>query len=143
MDEFESIVGGVWNVFVDFFDGGVVDTADDINEWLEVDGLPITFFGVVCDELVDVDQIDDGDVDDEIEMAWFPGPWCGDPLFPPIGNGYVDNEVKTAGFPRPRCDKTGFPTVNDAIGWPIDLPSWISGLLIRFGGMVGDEDWIY
>ncbi len=43
--------------------------ADDIDEWLEVDGLPITSFGVVCDELVDVDQINDGDVDDEIKMA--------------------------------------------------------------------------
>ena len=87
MEEFESIVGGVWNVFVDFFDGGVVVTADDIDKWLEVDGLPITCFGVACDELVNVDQIDDGDVDDEIEMAWFPGPRCGNPLFPPIGDG--------------------------------------------------------
>ena len=66
MEEFESIAGGVWNVFVDFFDGGVVVTADDIDEWLEVDVLPITCFGVACDELVDVDQINDGDVDDEI-----------------------------------------------------------------------------
>jgi hypothetical protein len=120
MDEFKSIVGGVWNVFVDFFDGGVVDTADNIDEWLEVDGLRITCFGVACDKLVKVDQIDGCDVDDEIKMAWFPGPQCGNPLFPPIGNGYVDGEVKTAGFPRPRCDKTGFLRVNDAIGWPID-----------------------
>ncbi len=43
--------------------------ANDINEWLKVDGLPITCFGVGCDELVDVDQMDDGDVDDEIKMA--------------------------------------------------------------------------
>ncbi len=69
MDEFESIVGGVWDVFVDFFYGGVVDTADDIDEWLNVDGLPITCFGFACDELVDVDQIDDGDVDDKLKMA--------------------------------------------------------------------------
>ncbi len=80
-------LGGVWNVFVDFFDGGVVVTADNIDEWLKVDGLPITCFGVACDELGNVDQIDDGDVDDEIKMAWFPGPQWGDPLFPPIGDG--------------------------------------------------------
>jgi hypothetical protein len=123
MDEFEPIVGGVWNVFVDFFDGGIVDTADDIDEWLEVDGVPITCFGVAFNELVDVDQIDDGDVDDEIETAWFPGPRCGDPLFPPISDKYVDDEIKTAGFRRPRCGKTGFPRVNDTIGWSIDLPS--------------------
>ncbi len=56
-------------MFVDFFDGGVVDTANDIDEWLKVDGLPITCFGVACGELVDVDQIGNGDVNDEIEMA--------------------------------------------------------------------------
>ena len=94
-----------------FFYGGVVVTADDIDEWLEVDGLPITCFGVACDELVDVDQIDDGNVNDEIKM-----PRCGDPLFPPTGDGYVNDEVKRAGFSWPQCDKTGFPRVNGAIG---------------------------
>ncbi len=61
-------LGGCETYLLIFY-GGVVDTADDIDEWLEVDGLPITCFGVACGELVDVDQIDDGDVDDEIEMA--------------------------------------------------------------------------
>ncbi len=65
--------------------------------------------------IVDVDQIDDGDVDDEVETAGFLRPRCGDPLFLPIGDGYVDDKVKTAGFPRPQCGKTGFPRVNDTI----------------------------
>ncbi len=138
MDDFEPIVGGVWNVFVNFFDdGGVVDTADDIDEGLKVEGVQTTCFGVRFHELVDIDRIHDGDVDDEVETVGFPRPRCGDPLFPPIGNKYVNNKVKTAGFPRPRCGKTGFLSVNNTIGWSIDLPSWISGWIIRFGGMVG------
>ena len=68
------------------------------------------------DELVDVDQINDGNVDDEVEIAGFPHPRCGNPLFPPIGDGYVNDKVKTVGFPHPRCGKTGFPRVNDTIG---------------------------
>ena len=69
MDEFEPIVGGGVKRICQFFDGGVVNTADDIGEWLEVNGVPITCFGVAFDELVDVDQIKDGDVDDEIKTA--------------------------------------------------------------------------
>ena len=138
MDDFKPFVGGVWNVFVNFFDdGGIVDTADDISKWLEVEGDPTTCFGVTLDELADVDQIDDGDVDNKVKTAGFPRPRCGNPLFLPIGDGYVDDEVKTAGFLRPRCGKTGFPRVNDTIGWSIDLPSWILGWIIRFCGMVG------
>ena len=60
-----------------FDDGGVVDTADDINEGLKVEGFPTTRFGVTFDELVDVNLIVDGDVDDEVETAGFPRPQCG------------------------------------------------------------------
>jgi hypothetical protein len=60
---------GGCETYLSIFDGGVVDTANGINEWLEVDGVPITCFGVAFDELVDVDQIDDGNYDDKIKMA--------------------------------------------------------------------------
>ena len=62
-DDFEPIVGGVYNICDDFFDdGGVVaDFADDIND-----------VGVMFDGRVDVDPIDDGDVDDEVDTAGFP-----------------------------------------------------------------------
>jgi hypothetical protein len=60
---------GVCETYLLIFYGGVVVTADNMDEWLKVDGLSITCFGVACDALVDVDQINDGDVDDEIEMA--------------------------------------------------------------------------
>ena len=46
-----------------------MDTADDIDKWLKEDDLRITCFGVAFDELVDADQIDNGNVDDEIKMA--------------------------------------------------------------------------
>ncbi len=63
MDDFEPIVGGVYNICNDFFDdGGVVDNiADDIDD-----------VGVTFDRRVDVDPIDDGDVDDEVDTAVFP-----------------------------------------------------------------------
>ncbi len=60
---------GVCEMYLLFFYGGVVDTANDIDGWLEVEGLPITCFGVPCDELVDIDQTNDGNVNDEIDMA--------------------------------------------------------------------------
>jgi hypothetical protein len=47
MDDFEPIVGGVYNIFDAFFDDG----------------------GVVADI---ADDIDDGDVDDEVDTAGFP-----------------------------------------------------------------------
>ena len=142
MDDFEPFVGGVWNVFDNFFDdGGIVDTAEDINKGLEVEGVPVNWFGVTFDELVDVDRINDGDVDDEVKTAGFQPPRCGNTFFLPIGNGYVGDEVKTAGFPRPRCGKTVFPSVNNTIGWSIDLPSWVSGWIFRFGGMIGWWSW--
>ena len=64
MDDFEPIVGGVYNIFDAFFDdGGVVaDIADDI------DDVGVMFF----DGRFDVDPIDDGDVDDEVDTAGFP-----------------------------------------------------------------------
>ena len=61
-------------MLVFFDDGGIVDTADNIDEWLEVEGVLTTCFGVTFDELVDVDLIDDGDVNDEMETAGFPCP---------------------------------------------------------------------
>ena len=62
MDDFEPIVGGVYNICDDFFgDGGVADDiADDIDD-----------VGVTFDGRVDVDPIDDGDVDDEVDTAVF------------------------------------------------------------------------
>ena len=44
-----------------FDDGGVVDTANDINN-----------VGVTFEGRVDVDPINDGDVDDEVNTAMFP-----------------------------------------------------------------------
>ena len=70
--------------------------ADDINDGLKVDGFPTTSFGVSFDRLDDVDRIDDGDFDDE---------------------------VNTAGIPRPRCGDTDFFGVNDMIKISIYLPS--------------------
>ncbi len=63
MDDFEAFVGGVYNICDDFLDdGGVVDDiADDIND-----------VGVTFDGRVDVDPIDDGGVDDEVDTAIFP-----------------------------------------------------------------------
>ncbi len=63
MDDFEPIVGGVYNICDDFFgDGGIVDDiADNIDD-----------VGVTFDGRVDVDPIDDGDVDDEVDTAVFP-----------------------------------------------------------------------
>ena len=63
MDDFKPIVGGVYNIFDAFFDdGGVVaNFADDIDD-----------VGVMFDGRFDVDPIDDGDVDDEIDTAGFP-----------------------------------------------------------------------
>ena len=63
MNDFEAFVGGVYNICDDFFDdGGVVDDiADNIDD-----------VGVTFDGRVDVDPIDDGDVDDEVDTAVFP-----------------------------------------------------------------------
>ena len=63
MNDFEAFVGGVYNICDDFFDdGGVVDDiADNIND-----------VGVTFDGRVDVDPIDDGNVDDEVDTAVFP-----------------------------------------------------------------------
>ncbi len=58
-------------------DGGIVNTTEDINEGLKVEGFPTTHFGVTFDELVDVDPINDGNIDDEVETAGFPRPQCG------------------------------------------------------------------
>ena len=69
----------MWKVFGDFFDdGGGVDTADNIDEGLKVEGVPTTCFGVTFDELVDIDRIDDGNVNDEVETVGFPSPRCSD-----------------------------------------------------------------
>ena len=77
MDDFEPIVGGVYNICDNFFDdGGVVDdTADDIDD-----------VGVTFDRRVDVDPIDDGDVDDEVKAAMFPRPRCGNTVFPSVND---------------------------------------------------------
>ncbi len=65
MDDFEPFVGSLWNVCNNLLDdGGVVDTTDNINKGLKVEGFPTTRFGVTFDELVEVDPIDDGDIDD-------------------------------------------------------------------------------
>ena len=63
MDDFEPIVGGVYNIFDTFFDDGgiVADFADGIDD-----------VGVMFDGRFDVVPIDDGDVDDEIDTAGFP-----------------------------------------------------------------------
>ena len=63
MDDFEPIVGVVYNIFDALFDeGGVVtDIADDIND------VGVMFF----DGRFDVVPIDDDDVDDE-DTAGFP-----------------------------------------------------------------------
>ena len=63
MDDFEPIVGGVYNICGDFFgDGGIIDDiADDIDD-----------VGVTFDGRVDINPIDDGDVDDEVDTAVFP-----------------------------------------------------------------------
>ncbi len=63
MDDFEPILGGVYNIFDALFDeGGIVaNIADDI------DDVGVMFF----DGRFDVVPIDDGDVDDE-DTAGFP-----------------------------------------------------------------------
>ena len=64
MDDFESFVGGVYNICDNFFDdGGIFDTDDNIDD-----------VGVTFDERVDVDPINDGNVDDEVDPAMFPRP---------------------------------------------------------------------
>jgi hypothetical protein len=73
-----------------------VVSADDIDNGLKVDGFPTTSFGVTFDRLADVDRINVGDFDDEVD---------------------------TAGIPRPRCSDTDFLGVNDMIEISIDLPS--------------------
>ena len=83
----------VRNVFFD--DGGVVDTADDIDNFFDV-GDVVNNVGVTFDGRVDVDPIDDGDVNDEVD---------------------------TAMFPRPRCGNTVFSSVKDKIGCSVDLPA--------------------
>ncbi len=60
-----------------FYDGDIVDTVNDINEGLKVEGFPTTCFCVTFDELVVVDPIDDGNIDDEVQTAGFPCPQCG------------------------------------------------------------------
>ena len=52
--------------------------ADDINDGLKVDGFPTTSFGVSFDRLDDVDRIDDGNFDDEVDTVVIPRPQCGD-----------------------------------------------------------------
>ncbi len=85
MDDFEPFVGGVYNICDYVFDDrGVVVTADGYD------------VGVTFDGRLDVDLINDGDVDDEVD---------------------------TAMFPRPRCGNTVFPSVNNMIGCSFDLPS--------------------
>ena len=82
MDDFEPFVGGVWIVCDDLFDdGGDVDTANNIDKGLEVEGFPTTCFGVTFDELVNLDLINNGNVDDEVKTAGFSRPWCGDTFF--------------------------------------------------------------
>ncbi len=63
MDDFEPNVGGVYNIFDEFFDvGGVVaDIADGVDD-----------VGVMFDGRFNVDPINDGDVDDEVDTAGFP-----------------------------------------------------------------------
>ena len=86
----------LFNVCNDFFDdGGVVDTADDIDNFFDV-GDVVNNVGVTFDGRVDVDPIDDGDVNDEVD---------------------------TAMFPRPRCGNTVFSSVKDKIGCSVDLPA--------------------
>ena len=76
MDDFEPLVGGVYNVCNDFFDdGGIFDTANNIY------GVGVTFDGRVV-----VDRIDDGDVDDEVDPAMFPRPCCGNTVFPSVND---------------------------------------------------------
>jgi hypothetical protein len=69
MDDFKPFVG-VCDMYATIFDdGGIVDTANDIDEGLKVEGFPTTCFGVTFDELVDVDRISDSNVDDEVKTA--------------------------------------------------------------------------
>ncbi len=72
MDDFEPIVGGVYNICDDFFDdvGVVNDTTVDIDN---VD--------VMFDGRVDVDPSDDGDVDDKVYTEMIPRPRCCNDLF--------------------------------------------------------------
>ncbi len=86
MDDFKPFVGGVYNICDDVFDdGGVVVTANSFDD-----------VGVTFDGRLDVDPINDGNVNDEVD---------------------------TAMFLRPQCGNTVFPSVNDMIGCSVDLPS--------------------
>jgi hypothetical protein len=58
MDDFKPIVGGVYNIWDEFFDDGGIDINDDV--------------GVTFDGRVDINPIDDGNVDDEVITAVFP-----------------------------------------------------------------------
>ena len=62
-DDFEPIVGGVYNIFDAFLDDGgiVADIADDIND-----------VGVMFDGRFNVDPFDDGNVDGKVNTAGFP-----------------------------------------------------------------------
>ena len=71
MDDFEPFVGGVYNVRDNFFDdGGVVHTANDIDD-----------VGVV-----DIDPINDSNVNDEVDTAMFPRPRCGNTVSPSVND---------------------------------------------------------
>ena len=70
-------------------------SANDIDDGLKVDGFLTTSFGVTFDRLVDVDRINVGGFDDE---------------------------VNTAGIPRQQFGDTDFSGVIDMIECSIDLP---------------------
>ena len=53
-------------------------SAADIDDGLKVYGFPTTSFGVSFDRLDDVDRIDDGNFDDEVDTAGIPRPQCSD-----------------------------------------------------------------
>ena len=141
MHDFELFVGSLWIVCNNLFnDGGVVDTADNINEGLKVKGFPRTCFGVTFDELslstrsmMAISMTRSKQWDFHVPNAAI--------RIPPISDGKVDDKVKTARFPHSCCGKTVFPDINAVIIWSIDLPSWVSGWIFRFGGMIGWWSW--
>ena len=61
-------------------------SADNTDDGLIVDGFPTTGFGDPFERLTNVDQINDGESNDEVDTARVPLPRCGDTDFSGVSN---------------------------------------------------------
>jgi hypothetical protein len=63
-----------------------VVSANNTDDGLIVDGFPTTSFGDPFERLANVDRIDDGDFNDEVDTAGVPLPQCGNTDFSGVSN---------------------------------------------------------